>query len=90
MVFSLFNRKDKNDSRRAREAVLARTADSRPGPTPDTLAAQREAARRTEEKINQIESEMIAAAAVARASNDRPPPGPVSYTHLTLPTSDLV
>ncbi len=86
MVFSLFNRKDKNDSRRAREAVLARTADSRPGPTPDTLAAQREAARRTEEKINQIESEMIAAAAVARASNDRPPPGPATMARAEAPT----
>ncbi len=86
MVFSLFNRKDKNDSRRAREAMLARTADSRPGPTPDTLAAQREAARRTEEKINQIESEMIAAAAVARASNDRAPPGPATMARAEAPT----
>ncbi len=67
VVFSLFNRKERNDSRRAREAQLARGADSRPGPTPDTLAAQREAARRTEEKIDRIESEMIAAAALARA-----------------------
>jgi len=86
VVFSLFNRKDKNDSRRAREAMLARTADSRPGPTPDTLAAQREAARRTEEKINQIESEMIAAAAVARASNDRAPPGPATMARAEAPT----
>ncbi len=76
MVFSLFNRKDRHESRRAREALLARTADSRPGPGPETLAAQREAARRTEEKINQIESEMIAAAVVARASAERAPTGP--------------
>jgi len=68
VVFSLFNRKDRLDPRRSREALLARTADSRPGPSTDTLAAQREAARRTEEKINQIESEMIAAAVVARAA----------------------
>ncbi|HLS55135.1 MAG TPA: hypothetical protein VK052_03635 [Zeimonas sp.] len=66
--------------------MLARTADSRPGPTPDTLAAQREAARRTEEKINQIESEMIAAAAVARAGNDRPPPGPATMARAEAPT----
>lgn len=70
MVFSLFSRKDRNDPRRARDAIVARTADSRPGPDTDTLAAQREAARRTEEKINQIESEMIAGAAVARARSD--------------------
>lgn len=68
MAFSLFNRKDRLDPRRSREALLARTADSRPGPATDTQAAQREAARRTEEKINQIESEMIAAAVVARAA----------------------
>ena len=86
MVFSLFNRKDRQDSRRAREAVLARTADSRPGPNPDTLAAQREAARRTEEKINQIESEMIAAAAVARAGADRPPMGPATAARAEAPT----
>ncbi len=86
MVFSLFNRKDRQESRRAREAMLARTADSRPGPSPDTLAAQREAARRTEEKINQIESEMIAAAAVARAGNDRPPMGPATAARAEAPT----
>lgn len=85
MVFSLFNRKEKHDSRRAREALLARTADSRPGPDADTLAAQREAARRTEEKINQIESEMIAAAAVARASAEPAPANPATATRPQAP-----
>lgn len=86
MVFSLFNRKERHDPRRAREALLARTADSRPGPGPETLAAQREAARRTEEKINQIESEMIAAAVVARASAERPPMGPATAARAEAPT----
>ena len=86
MVFSLFNRKERHESRRAREALLARTADSRPGPSPDTLAAQREAARRTEEKINQIESEMIAAAVVARAGGERVPPGPAGAQRAEAPT----
>jgi len=86
VVFSLFNRKERHESRRAREALLARTADSRPGPGSDTLAAQREAARRTEEKINQIESEMIAAAVVARASAERAPMGPATAARAEAPT----
>jgi anti-anti-sigma regulatory factor len=64
--------------------MLARTADSRPGPSPDTVAAQREAARRTEEKINQIESEMIAAGAVARAGAASP--GPATMARALAPT----
>ncbi|MDT3679339.1 MAG: STAS domain-containing protein [Burkholderiaceae bacterium] len=69
MVFSLFARKDKLDSRKdppagARGAVA---------PTP---AAQREAARRTKEKIDRIESEMIAAEAVARAGQSSLPTKP--------------
>lgn len=74
MVFSLFNRKDRVETRRSREAILARTADSRPGPATDTLAAQREAARRTEAKIDQIESEMIASPVVARPGVHFPKP----------------
>jgi anti-anti-sigma regulatory factor len=84
VVFSLFSRKERNEPRRAREALLARTADSRPGPTPDTLAAQREAARRTEEKINQIESEMIAAGAVPHAGAATP--GPATMARALAPT----
>jgi len=69
VVFSLFARKDKLDSRKdppagARGAVA---------PTP---AAQREAARRTKEKIDRIESEMIAAEAVARAGQSSLPTKP--------------
>jgi len=86
VVFSLFNRKERHDPRKARDAILARTADTRPGTGPDTLAAQREAARRTEEKINQIESEMIAAAAAARAGAETAPPGPATKARAEAPT----
>ena len=86
MVFSLFSRKERQAPRRTREALLARSADSRPGPCPDTEAAQREAARRTEEKIDQIESEMIAVAAVARAGVDRPPLGAATAARAEAPT----
>lgn len=74
MVFSLFSRKDKGDARRGRG-----TAGSAVGPAravapvaPDTMAARREAARLTEEKINRIESEMIASAP-ARPARAAPP-----------------
>ncbi len=72
MVFSLFSRKDKVDSRKdplagTRSAVAAPSA-----------AAQREAARRTKEKIDQIESEMIAAEAVARAGLSALPTKPAA------------
>jgi anti-anti-sigma regulatory factor len=70
VVFSLFSRKDKGDARRGRG-----TAESAVGPAravapaaPDTMAARREAARLTEEKINRIESEMIAPAPARQAS----------------------
>ncbi|MBW7923662.1 MAG: hypothetical protein H3C59_02845 [Burkholderiaceae bacterium] len=69
MVFSLFSRKDKLDSRK--DPLAPRGAAAAP-----TLAAQREAARRTKEKIDQIESEMIAAEAVARAGQSSLPTKP--------------
>lgn len=90
MVFSLFNRKDRVETRRTREAILARTADSRPGPTTDTLAAQREAARRTEEKIDQIESEMIAPPVVSRPGQvaSKPPPAhPAAANGVVVPAA---
>ena len=69
MVFSLFSRKDKGDARRGRG-----TAGSAVGParavapeTPDSMAARREAARLTEEKINRIESEMISSGTAGHA-----------------------
>ncbi len=75
MVFSLFSRKDKVDSKKDSRAV-ARTESRSAGAAP-TRAAQREAARRTEEKIDRIESEMIAAEAVARAGLSSMPTKPI-------------
>ncbi|MCM5571666.1 STAS domain-containing protein [Burkholderiaceae bacterium FT117] len=65
MVFSIFSRKDKSPSRRDKPDA-ARAPDGAAAPAggrqsaPDTLAARREAARLTAEKIDRIESEMIA------------------------------
>ena len=64
MVFSLFSRKSKS-SRKPAQAI--RVVDSTirgpsTSPTQDPTEVQRELARRTAEKIDQIESEMIAAA----------------------------
>ncbi|MCD6671254.1 MAG: hypothetical protein LT106_00200 [Burkholderiaceae bacterium] len=70
MVFSLFARKDKFDSRKNAPAGPRGT------PASSTPAAQREAARRTKEKIDRIESEMIAAEAVARAGQSSLPTKP--------------
>ena len=70
MVFSLFGRKDKSDARRVRGGLPARVPDStlRGPATQPSVEAQRELARRTAEKIDRIESEMIAAPpAVSRA-----------------------
>ncbi len=75
MVFSLFSRKDKVDSKKDSRAVAR--SESRGGAVAPTLAAQREAARRTEEKIDRIESEMIAAEAVARAGLCSMPTKPI-------------
>lgn len=66
MVFSLFSRKDKPDGRKGRDPGASRplSPDSTVrGPNgADAAQTQRELARRTAEKIDQIESEMIAAA----------------------------
>lgn len=64
MVFSLFSRKDKPDGRKGRDPGSSRSPDSTVrGPNgADAAQTQRELARRTAEKIDQIESEMIAAA----------------------------
>lgn len=61
MVFSLFGRKDKSDTRRGRGVFGGRAPDSTlRGPvTTPSVEAQRELARRTAEKIDRIESEMI-------------------------------
>lgn len=61
MVFSLFGRKDRPDARRGRSVPSDRIPDSlfKGPPTVQTAEAQRELARRTAEKIDRIESEMI-------------------------------
>lgn len=61
MVFSLFGRKDKSDARRTRGGLPVRIPDStlRGPATVPSVEAQRELARRTAEKIDLIESEMI-------------------------------
>lgn len=58
MVFSLFGRKEKSDARKSRDASNARSAENAAS-SPST-DMQREIARRTAEKIDRIESEMIA------------------------------
>lgn len=76
MVFSLFSRREKVESKKDSRAVSR--AESRAGTGLNSLAAQREAARRTEEKIDRIESEMIAAEAVARAGLSSLPTKPAA------------
>jgi anti-anti-sigma regulatory factor len=66
-VFSLFGRKEKPEPRRVRDGLPARIPDSTlRGPA--TAESQRELARRTAEKIDQIESEMIAAVPATRSA----------------------
>lgn len=67
MVFSLFGRKDKTDSRKVREPMPARGPDTgaRAPSGAGTVVDPREIARRTAAKIDQIESEMIAASGAA-------------------------
>jgi anti-anti-sigma regulatory factor len=65
VVFSLFSRKDKPDPRKGREPMPRVPDSTQRGPATSpgagTPHSQREIARRTAEKIDQIESEMIAA-----------------------------
>lgn len=74
MVFSLFGRsKEKADPRKARDAAARPPEAGAPpagGPNTD---AQREIARRTAEKIDKIESEMIAAGMNAMPAPKRAP-----------------
>lgn len=64
VVFSFFSRRDKADARKGRDSGPPRAPDSTVrGPAgADSTVMQRELARQTAEKIDQIESEMIAAA----------------------------
>ncbi len=68
-MFSLFGRKDRPVARRPREGMPVRIPETTVrGPSTGTSAeAQRELARRTAAKIDQIESEMISGAAPATA-----------------------
>lgn len=77
MVFSLFGRKDKNDARRTRGGSLRIAENSLRGPaTQPSVEAQRELARRTAEKIDRIESEMIdGPASIGRAEPATQPVG---------------
>lgn len=61
VVFSIFGRKDKADSRRGKDTATARASDTTVANSAvPSGAAQREIARKTAEKIDRIESEMIA------------------------------
>ena len=61
MVFSLFGRRDKSDLRKGKGVFQPKIPDStlRGPATAPSVEQQREAARRTAEKIDRIESEMI-------------------------------
>ena len=60
MVFSIFGRKEKSDSRKGKDAAAARSSDGVPVANSPSSEMQREIARQTAEKIDRIESEMIA------------------------------
>ncbi|HWS74833.1 MAG TPA: hypothetical protein VN324_06780, partial [Quisquiliibacterium sp.] len=91
VVFSLFGRKDKPDARRTRGGLPVRIPDStlRGPATLPSVEAQRELARRTAEKIDRIESEMIdAPVSVTRPETATRPmpatvpmPGPQPHQH---------
>lgn len=70
MAFSLFGRKEKPDPRRLREGMPVRIPDTtvRGPATATSRQDQRELARRTAEKIDQIESEMISGAGPVEAT----------------------
>lgn len=81
MVFSLFGRsKDKGDSRKSRDSA-ARSPDTAIMPNTEV---QREIARRTAEKIDKIESEMIAAGLNSVPGAAKRPPGSVPPADLAM------
>jgi len=104
VAFSLFGRKDKSTSRKS-SATLTRGPDSTlrtPTPVAPTTEVQRELARQTAEKIDQIESEMIAASLPvppapkrvqqrieAARSQAADPLGPLTLPPLEMPTDIL-
>lgn len=78
MAFSLFGRKGKPDPGRARSDPAARGSESARSQSPaDSLEAQRALARRTAEKIDRIESEMMSPLS-QRASTGAHPPATAS------------
>ncbi len=78
MVFSLFSRRDKSDARKGRGAIPPKVPDStlRGPATAPSVEQQREAARKTAEKIDRIESEMISVAPTT-ASPAKPAAAPL-------------
>lgn len=91
VVFSLFGRKDKSDARRTRGGPPVRMPDStlRGPATVPSVEAQRELARRTAEKIDLIESEMIdAQSSLVRTAAPAPQAqgmSPVLFESSTMP-----
>lgn len=74
MAFSLFGRKGKPDPGRARSDTAARGSESARSQSPaDSLEAQRELARRTAEKIDRIESEMMSSPSQGASTSAHPP-----------------
>ncbi len=96
MAFSFFRRKGKADTPRDEHSASDRVS-AQPGAAEesDTLAARRRAARLTEEKIDQIESRMIADAQRSASSppeGQAPPTAPGRWATVvaqaTLPLTD--
>lgn len=87
MVFSLFSRKDRSEPRKPRDGAVV--VDSVTGPD-GSLQAAREAARRTAEKIDRIESEMIKAPPAAVPATARSAPVPAApAAALAPPPADV-
>jgi len=79
LLFSLFGRKEKAEPRRIGDGMPMRVPDTLRGPnTAANLELQRELARRTAEKIDQIESEMIDADLQGGSSAPVTNPAPVT------------
>jgi anti-anti-sigma regulatory factor len=75
VAFSLFGRKSKPDQGRARSDAAARESESVRSQSPaNSLEAHRELARRTAEKIDRIESEMMSSPSQGESSVAHQPP----------------
>ena len=85
VVFSIFSRKGKLPPRRGPGSPASPEA---PGPKPaaETLQARKEAARRTAEKIDRIESEMISDGPRGSPSAPTPPVEPAQFAVVAPPS----